>query len=170
MFVEARKRRRRVIFDMRTLRIFMFAFLFIAAEALAAECRWAEVQAPARYATSADKVVLVRDLDGDGAPEIIASGNHIDELGAFSILANRRDGSFAAERLLPSGFGDQLQDVGDLNHDGIPDLLVSNYGANGIVIYLGNGSLHFDGGTQYGTATHGGPSLIADYDHDGPPD
>ncbi|HEV7488651.1 MAG TPA: hypothetical protein VGQ65_23505 [Thermoanaerobaculia bacterium] len=30
----------------------------------------------------------MRDLDGDGAPEIIASGNHVDELPTFSILPN----------------------------------------------------------------------------------
>jgi hypothetical protein len=114
--------------------------------------------------------VLVRDLDGDGAPEIIASGNQVDELPAFSLLPNRGDGSFAAERLIASGFGETLQDVGDLNHDHVPDLLVSNYWSNGIVVYRGNGALQFDGGTSYGTATHGGPSLITDYDHDGTPD
>src|SRR5258706_2648035 len=146
-------------------------FAFMAREALATDCSgWAGVQAPVRYASSADKVVLVRDLDGDGAPEIIVSGNHVDELGAFSLLPNRGDGTFAAERLVASGFGEELQDVGDLNHDHVPDLLVSNYWANGIVVYLGKGHLQFDGGTRYDTATHGGPSLIVDYDHDGTPD
>ncbi len=138
---------------------------------MAADCSgWAGLQAPVRYASSADKVVLVRDLDDDGAPEIIASGNQIDQLGAFSLLPNRGDGSFAAERLIASGFGETLQDVGDLNHDHVPDLLVSNYFANGIVVYRGKGALQFDGGTPYGTATHGGPSRIIDYDRDGTPD
>jgi hypothetical protein len=114
--------------------------------------------------------VLVRDLDGDGAPEILTSGNQVDELGAFSLLANRGDGTFAAERLIASSFGERLEDVGDLDHDGIPDLLVSNYWASGIGVYRGRGALGFDGETPYGTATHGGPSLITDYDHDGTPD
>jgi hypothetical protein len=143
---------------------------FVAVEATAADCSWTGFREPVRYASTANRVVLVRDLDGDGAPEIIASGNHVDELSAFSILPNRGDGSFAAERLIASGFGETLQDVGDLNHDGVPDLLVSNYWANGIAVFLGNGGLQFDGGTPYETATHGGPSLIADYDHDGTPD
>jgi len=152
-------------------RILIFVFTLIATGALADTCTgWMGVRTPVRYASTADRVVLVRDLDGDGAPEIIASGNHVDELPAFSILPNRGDGTFAAERLIPSGFGETLQDVGDLNHDGIPELLVSNYWSNGIAVYLGQGGLHFDGGTPYGTATHGGPSLIADYDHDGMPD
>jgi hypothetical protein len=150
---------------------FVAVLSLIAIQARAEDCTgWAGVALPVRYPSSAGRVVLVRDLDGDGVPEIIASGNHIDELGAFSLLPNRGDGTFAAERLIASGFGETLQDIGDLNHDHVPDLLVSNYWSNGIVIYRGKGALQFDGGTPYGTATHGGPSLIADYDGDGTPD
>lgn len=155
---------------MNYLRCFALASSLIAIEA-AADCTgWLGFQAPVRYPSSAVQAVLVRDLDGDGAPEIIASGNQVDELGAFSLLPNRGDGTFGAERLVPTGFGEQLRDVGDLNHDGIPDLLASDYWAIGIVVHLGMGALQFDGGTPYRTATHGGPSLIADYDHDGTPD
>jgi len=146
------------------------AVLSFAAQASADCSGWMGVQAPVRYPAAANRVVLVRDLDGDGAPDIITSGNHVDAFGAFSLLPNRGDGTFAAERLIPSAFGETLRDIGDLNHDGVPDLLVSNYFSNGIDIYLGRGALQFDGGTPYGTATHGGPSLIADYDHDGIPD
>lgn len=146
----------------------VFSFAAISA---GADCTgWAGVRAPVRYASSADKLLLVRDLDGDGAAEIIASGNHVEELGAYSIFSNHGDGTFAAERLLVRGFGEELQDIGDLNHDGVPDLLASDYWSNGMVVYFGTGALQFDEGTRYQTATHGGPSLIADYDHDGTPD
>ncbi len=153
---------------MNTFPILAFVLSFATVDAFASDCNgWAGAEAPVRYASSADKVVLVRDLDGDGALDIIASGNHVDELGAFSILVNRGDGTFASEKLITSGFGQTLRDVGDLNHDHIPDLLVSDYWSNGIAVYLGSGALQFDGGTRYDTATHGGPSLITDFDHDG---
>jgi hypothetical protein len=156
---------------MKRLSPFVAVVSFIAVEAMAADCiGWAGVRAPVRYASSADKLLLVRDLDGDGAPDIIVSGNHVEELGAYSIFSNKGDGTFAAERLLVRRFGEELRDVGDLNHDGIPDLLASDYWSNGIVVYLGGGALQFDEGARYETATHGGPSLIADYDHDGKPD
>src|ERR1051325_5043872 len=140
-----------------------------AAVLLLALC-WGGFQAPVRYASAADRAVLVRDLDGDGAPEILASGNQVDELSAFSLLPNRGDGTFGPEQLVPSAFGEQVQDVADLNGDRIPDLLVSNYWMNGIAVQLGKGGLRFDPETPYGTATHGGPSLIADFDRDGKPD
>jgi hypothetical protein len=152
-------------------RLVIVIIALIASDVLADTCSgWAGVRAPVRYASSANRILLLRDLDGDGAPEIIASGKHVDELAAFSILSNRGDGTFSAERLLSRGLGEELQDVGDLNHDGFPDLLFSNYWSNGIAIYLGKGALDFDAGTRYETATHGGPSLIIDFDHDGTPD
>jgi hypothetical protein len=156
---------------MNRLRVLIVLLSFVAADALADPCSgWMGVRAPARYASSAYRVMLVRDLDGDGAPEIIVSGTHVDAVGALSLFSNRGGGTFAAERLVASGFGEELQDIADLNHDGRPDVLTSDYGANGIVVYLAGGALQFDGGTRYGTATHGGPSLIIDYDHDGTPD
>src|SRR3954471_260107 len=140
-------------------------------EAISAQCiGWSGFRAPVSYESAAYEAVLVRDLDGDGAPEIIASGNQTDELSAFSLFANRGDGTFAMQRLIASGFGEKLQDIGDLDHDGLPELLVSHYWSNGMAIYRNRGALGFDGGTSYGTATHGGPSLIVDYDHDGTPD
>ncbi len=151
--------------------LFLPILLSAMAESAAAQCiGWAGFQAPVQYPAAADEAILARDLDGDGAPEILTSGNQVDELSAFSLLANRGDGTFAPETRIASGFGEKLEDVGDLDHDGIPDLVVSNYWSNGITVYRGRGALMFDGGTPYGTATHGGPSLIADYDHDGTPD
>jgi hypothetical protein len=135
-------------------------------EPIAAECT-VGFRAPVRYASTATTALLVRDLDGDGFPEIIASGNQVAELSAFSLFANRGDGTFALERLIATRFGEKLEDAGDFDRDGRPDLLASDYWSNGIVIHRNTGALQFDGGTLYGTATHGGPSLVTDYDGDG---
>ncbi|MGZ7039779.1 MAG: FG-GAP repeat domain-containing protein, partial [Thermoanaerobaculia bacterium] len=156
---------------MRPSRVLFCLLSFCAAGRMGAECvGWAGFEPPVRYTSSAVQAVLVRDLNRDGAPEIIASGNHVDEQAAFSLFRNRGDGTFAAESLVPGGFGEELEDVADLDGDGMPDLLVSNYWANGIATYRGNGALGFDAESPYGTATHGGPSFIVDYDRDGVPD
>jgi len=124
-------------------------------------------QEPVRYASASVQAVLVRDLNGDGAPDIIASGNQVDELGAFSLFVNRGDGTFQPERMIASGFGQKIEDVADFNGDGIRDLLASDYWSNGIATYVGHPGLQFDSGTAFGTATHGGPSIATDYDGDG---
>jgi hypothetical protein len=141
------------------------------ADRTAADCTgWSGFRPPVRYAATADQEVLAADLDGDGAPEIVTSGDHVDELGTISVLANRGDGTLKEERLLISSFGEKLEDVGDVDLDGVPDILVSNYWSNGIALYRGIGNLRFGGGVPYPTATHGGPSKILDYDRDGRPD
>lgn len=125
---------------------------------------WAGFDAPVRYPSAADHSVIVRDLDGDGAPDILASGNQVEELGAFSLFTNHGDGTFAPERTIPSGFGEHIEALGDLDGDGHPDLVASQYWSNGIAVYHGP---QFNERTFYATATHGGPTLIADFDHDG---
>ena len=127
---------------------------------------WGGFRTPVRYSSSADNVVLARDLNGDGAPDLLASGNHVDELSAFSLFVNRGDGTFDPERPIASGFGEELESIDDQNRDGIPDLLASDYWSNGIVVYSGSNGLAYKQ-TPYTTATHGGPSLFADYDRDG---
>jgi len=122
---------------------------------------------PVRYISSADEVVLLADLDGDAAPEILTSGNHVDEQGAFSLFPNLGDGAFGSERHVQSSFGERLEAVADLNGDGTPDLLASNYWQDGIAIHRGLGLSQFAAGTAYDTATHGGPSRAVDYDRDG---
>jgi len=130
---------------------------------------WNGFRSPVRYSSSADSVVLARDLNGDGAPELLASGNHVDELSAFSLFVNRGNGTFDPERPIAGGFGEELESIDDQNRDGIPDLLASDYWSNGIVVYSGSNRLAYKR-TPYTTATHGGPSLFVDYDRDGTKD
>lgn len=151
---------------MRALQLLFFtaACSILCCEIAFADCHFLP---PQRYPSAATKTVIVRDLDGDHSPDIIASGDQVDEFAAFSLLRNAGDGRFEAERFVASGFGEKLDAIDDLDQDGIPDLLASNYWSNGISIYPGRGALQFAGGTFYGTATHGGPSLLVDYDGDG---
>lgn len=110
-----------------------------------------------QYAVSADEVLLLADLDGDGAPDIITSGTQVEQRSAFSLLRNRGDGTFADEQQVSSGFGQKLEDAADFDRDGVLDLVASDYWNNGIAV----------DGVPYATATHGGPTRTVDYDRDG---
>lgn len=130
------------------------------------DCNENSFRTPVRYAVAADEVVLVNDLDGDGAPEIVTSGNHVDQVAAFSVLPNSGGGVFGNERQIVTGYGETLEEVVDQNHDGMPDLLASSYWQNGMVTYRATGPLQFNR-TAFDTATHGGPTRSVDYDGDG---
>ncbi|HJQ36253.1 MAG TPA: VCBS repeat-containing protein [Thermoanaerobaculia bacterium] len=134
--------------------------------ALLLSCNGFLFQAPVRYSVSADEVVLPADFDGDGLPEIVTSGNHVDQSGEFSLLRNLGDGTFADERLITTGFGETLEQIADLDRDGVPDVVASSYWQNGIATYRGT-PLQFGSRMALDTATHGGPTRAVDYDGDG---
>lgn len=131
---------------------------------------WRGFNSPRRYPVTASRVLIVRDLNRDGRPDLVLSGNQVDEFSSFSILVNEGDGTFGVERLVPSPIGERIEDAADLDGDGRPDLLASNYWQNGISIYRSAAPLLFGVQEFHGTATHGGPSQIIDYDGDGVPD
>lgn len=75
--------------------------------------------------------VAVADLNGDGAPDIVAvtfdsSGNN----GAVYVFyqdAHSR-GTFAGPVVFPAGAQPQSVKIADVNGDGLPDLIVANFG------------------------------------------
>ena len=68
--------------------------------------------------------VAIADLNGDRRPELaFANGARVDSV---SVLTNRGDGSFRAERHYRVAFGPSEVAIGDLNGDGKPDLAVAN--------------------------------------------
>jgi hypothetical protein len=127
---------------------------------------WRGFDAPVSYASAADNAVMLRDLDGDALPEIIASANHVHQLTSFSILSNRGSGIFGPAVSVGTSLGERVEGSGDLTGDGIIDIVTTNYWGNGIAVYRGLGGLQFAEGTAYATATHGGPTIVVDYDGD----
>jgi hypothetical protein len=131
---------------------------------------WRGFSSPRRYPVTASRVIIVRDLNRDGRPDLVLSGTQVDQFASFSILVNEGDGTFGKEQLVPSALGERIEDAADLDGNGRPDLLASNYFQNGISIYRSSGPLVFGAQEFHGTATHGGPSQVIDYDGDGVPD
>ncbi len=124
--------------------------------------------------------VAVGDFNGDGIPDL-AVGNcpRFDQgaTGSVTILLGNGDGTFTAEAENPDAGGQPLFiTTGDLNGDGIPDLVVSDM--NGGYPELGNLTVLFGNGDGTFTPTAVSPQTgsipysvaVADFNGDGKAD
>ncbi len=125
--------------------------------------------------------VAVADVNGDGIPDVITEGcNGQDGCPTVAgVLLGNGDGTFQpAVTYAESGVGDMSVTVGDLNGDGIPDLVAANCGASqgcglgapeGVVgVLLGNGDGTFQGAmTYYAGGLGTNTAVLADVNGDG---
>jgi hypothetical protein len=81
--------------------------------------------------------ILSADFNSDGRVDL-AVGNPCP-FGRVSILLGNGDGTFQPQVDFPVQSLPDFGDVGDLNLDGRPDLVVTNLGSNSISVMLGNG-------------------------------
>lgn len=90
-------------------------------------------------------VRLLEDFDGDGALDIAASA--IDSSGwQIHVYYNDGDGNFNTPPVIFTTQGGEIGDmaIGDINEDGIKDIVATNYTGNSIDIVTGDGSGGFD--------------------------
>jgi hypothetical protein len=111
--------------------------------------------------------VLVNDLDGDGDPDIIAAGGIDINAGRFSIFLNAGGAVF----LPPSTFEREGEVVGiaapDLNGDGLPEIIASDYINAKLLILENRGSGAFEPAGDISDGSIGGTSNILARDLDG---
>jgi hypothetical protein len=128
--------------------------------------------------------VAVGDLNGDGKIDVAVSmaGDVCCRAGVVDVLLGKSNGSFQkAKEYLTGGYnGPGSLAIGDVNGDGIPDLVVANYcGTNcsfppttgAVGVLLGNGDGTFQNAVAYPSGGQGSTGVaIADMNRDGYPD
>ena len=138
---------------------------------------------PTKLATgNSTAAVAIGDLNGDGAPDIVAatsdaSGNN----GAVYIFYQNAAsaGTFLAPVTVPAGAQPQAVRIADVNHDGLQDIVVANFGPGadskgsaGVSVLLQDAAHPGSFLPPVTYATHGGAIdvAVADLDGDGKPD
>ncbi len=119
--------------------------------------------------------VHVTDLNEDGIWDLAIAATGLRVL-LGNGTAGRGDGTFGTPVNYATGSTPSSIASGDLNGDGITDLVTGNAGTNTLSVFLGNGTAGVGDGTlqaaiTVGTGTTGPRDVqIADWDNDGTPD
>jgi len=124
--------------------------------------------------------VAIGDVNGDGKPDIVvanscATGDFYCTSGTLGVLLGNGDGTFQPVVIYGTGGGHPTSVVvGDLNNDGKPDIVVSNYQTSNsdytgrIGVLLGNGDGTFQPAVTYLSGGDGNNSVaVADVNGDG---
>jgi len=139
-------------------------------------------QAAVSYGTGGNGVhsVAVADVNGDGKPDLVVALNCGQNcgFGAVGVLLGNGDGTFQTAVTYPSGgINATSAVVEDVNGDGKPDIVVTNYtsssgsGQGNVCVLLGNGDGTFQTAVAYGVGGDNPDSVaVADVNGDGKPD
>ena len=101
------------------------------------------LHAPAHQTGLAPYEAALADMDGDGDQDVVTVDLQDQEVGTVSVSLNDGAGGFSAPASYPVGPGSAWLDVGDLNQDGRPDVVVSNSQAQdskAVTVYMNNGA------------------------------
>lgn len=119
--------------------------------------------------------VAVADLNGDGIPDLVGTSEGVaSNPGNIFILLGKGNRQFAkAVNIGSGGHSPTGIAVGDLNHDGIPDLVVANNGADNppfdydVAVLLGKGDGTFDSPVRYYAGVRPYQLALGDFNGDG---
>jgi len=126
--------------------------------------------------------LAIGDVNGDGHPDLVVANQcPACGTGGVSVLLGNGDGTFRAPVTYDSGGINAVSvAIGDLNGDGHPDLVVSNYcfvsggsctGYSGVSVLLGNGDGTFQAPATYNSGgDYVGQVVVGDVNGDAHPD
>jgi len=119
---------------------------------------------PVLHTGSHPSSVVLRDLDGDGKPELVLAS-----ASTVGVQPGNGDGTFRSRVDYPTGAQPASVSVVDVNADGKPDLVAINL-LDSASVLLGNGDGTFQGRIDYPTTSQPSGGVVADITGEGKPD
>jgi FG-GAP-like repeat/Protein of unknown function (DUF1573) len=108
--------------------------------------------------------VAVGDFNNDHRLDVAVVGFLGGSMNLGIMLGNG-DGTLQPALLYPLNYTPGSVAVGDFNHDGNLDIVISN--AGGVAVFLGDGDGGFQPGADYATPDAGGELVVEDFNGDG---
>ena len=90
-----------------------------------------------------------------------------DGCNTVSVLLGNGNGTFQAQQTFATGYGPIAMVMGDVNGDGIPDLVVVNAVGDTISVLLGNGNGTFQAQKVFATGPSPSAVALSDVNGDG---
>jgi VCBS repeat protein len=145
-----------------------------------------QTEVPYTIGGTRDYIIIYRDVNNDQIPDLVCANRGGDSV---SVLLSRGDGTFKKAIVTPVAppgfkadpgkgapfFGPYSVAVGDINADGVPDIITPNFLRDSVSILLGVGNGHFDPAIELNYGPPGAPFtastpygvVIEDFNHDG---
>ncbi len=122
--------------------------------------------------------VVIIDLDGDGIPDLATPNKANSPTSLISVVRNTSSGgilSFATKIDLPAPSGSLPYSIaaGDIDGDGLPDLVVTNHVSSTVSVYRNTstpGNISFAARVEFATGSNPLSVAIGDLDGDGKPE
>ena len=116
--------------------------------------------------------LVAADVNGDGILDLVTTAEDMTTFkSAVAVFLGNRDGTFQAAQTYPTAGSLNAIAVGDLNHDGKPDIVATD--SNGVVLVMinaGNGTFPNSIGYVSGFSSDTFGLFLMDFDWDGNPD
>ncbi len=116
------------------------------------------------------QTIVTGDFNRDGKLDFALVDYNGGSAGSVSVYLGNGDGTFQPKVDYPAGAGPDALAVGDVNGDGIPDLVVGNDLGASVSVFLGNGDGTFQAKQDYSAGLYPHGVVLADFNGDHAPD